>query len=58
MYRRVARAIPMDAQFGGKAFACTGRYKLRNKDDPRFTDRRMQALLRAILLNLPKFNVN
>jgi hypothetical protein len=49
VYRRVARAIPMDAQFGGKAFACTGRYKLRNKDDPRFTDRRMQALLRAIL---------
>lgn len=47
----------MDAQFGGK-LACTGRYKLRKKDDPRFTDRRMQTLLRAIILNIPKFNVN
>lgn len=47
----------MDNSFGGK-YACTSKYRLRSRDDPRFTDRRMQALLANIMQNLHKMNVS
>ena len=56
LFRRVARAIPLDNQFGG-VFAATSQYRLRSKDDPRFTDRRMQALIGSITQNLHQFNM-
>lgn len=58
VYRRVARAIPMDTKFGGKEFASSGYYKIRAENDPRFVDRRMQALLRAIFKNIGNFNID
>ena len=58
VFRRVARAIPMDNQFGGPEFASTNRYKFRARNDPRFTDRRMQSLLNAITKQLDLFDLN
>ena len=48
----------MDNQFGGADFACTSRYRFRSKDDPRFTDRRMQALLTSLTQNLEQFDIH
>ena len=58
VFRRIARAIPMDSRFGGQDFACTSRYRFRSKDDPRFTDRRMQVLLRCLTSNLHQFDIH
>lgn len=50
LFRRVARAIPLNRDYGG--FAPIFKYVLRTTEDPRFADRRMQSLLQAILDNL------
>ena len=48
----------MDNKFGGPEFASTNRYKFRARNDPRFTDRRMQSLLNAITKELDLFDLN
>jgi hypothetical protein len=56
VFRRVARAIPLDAQYGGE-LACTSNYKLRENSDPRFTDRRMQLLLTNLTMSLHEMSL-
>ena len=48
----------MDIKFGGKDFACTSKYKMRAKNDPRYVDRRMQGLLRALQKDLDNFSMD
>lgn len=52
--RRVARAIPITKDEGGPSTASSFTYKMRDREDPRFTDRRMQSLLVYIEENLEK----
>jgi len=54
----VARAIPMDSKLGGKDFACTNKYRFRSLEDPRFTDRRMQAMLNQLQANLEHYDIH
>ena len=51
----MARSIPIGVQNGGD-MAGTYKYEFRTKDDPRFTDRRMQNLLRKIEDSISKYN--
>ena len=55
IFKRVARALPLDSKNGGMV-ACTQKYSARNWDDPRFSDKRMQALLTALSKNMHKFD--
>ena len=57
MYKRVARAIPMNSKEGGKMAGSVGKYQFRSKEDPRYIDRRMQSLLRKIEDNFDKYNM-
>ena len=57
LYKRLARAIPMDARYGGQELASTSKYELRKRTDPRIADRRMQILLRTIKSNLHRFDL-
>lgn len=45
----------MDSLYGGKDFAATSKFMFRSRQDPRFTDRRMQLLLSNLAENLDKF---
>ena len=48
----------MDTKFGGQDFACTNKYTFRSREDPRFTDRRMQMMLTSLAEQMPHFNVH
>ena len=48
----MARAIPLNRNEGGTSHASTFRFELRDREDPRFSDRRMQSLLRVLNENL------
>ena len=48
----MARAIPLNRNEGGTSHASTFRFELRDREDPRFADRRMQSLLRVLNENL------
>lgn len=54
IFRRVARAIPLSRWEGGGKHASTFTFEFRDREDPRFADRRMQGLLRVIFENLHK----
>ena len=54
LFRRVARAIPLNRLEGGTQHASSFRFEFRDREDPRFADRRMQSLLRVINENLHK----
>lgn len=41
LFRRVARAIPLSRQEGGNQHASTFTFEFRDREDPRFADRRM-----------------
>lgn len=54
LLRRVARSIPITRDEGGPNTASTFTYQMRDREDPRVTDRRMQSLLTFIADNLDK----
>ena len=47
IFKRLARAIPMYSREGGDLAGFT-KFAFRSREDPRFTDRRMQNLLRKL----------
>jgi hypothetical protein len=56
IYKRVARVIPMNSREGGEV-AGGAKFAFRSREDPRFTDRRMQSLLRNLDDNFQKFSI-
>ena len=55
IFKRVARAIPMNSREGGQ-MAGSVKFAFRSREDPRFTDRRMQNILRKLDENFDKFD--
>lgn len=47
LYKKISKVIPVNVQDGSELAGST-KFKFRAADDPRFTDRRMQALLRKL----------
>lgn len=54
LYRIVTRAIPAYVEMGAEMAGST-RFKFRSRDDPRYTDRRMQNLLRKLESSIDKY---
>ena len=50
----MARAIPLSRTEGGTTHASSFKFEFRDREDPRFADRRMQSLLRVVGENLHK----
>ena len=55
IFKRLARAIPMYSREGGDLAGFT-KFAFRSREDPRFTDRRMQNLLRKLDDNFSKYD--
>ena len=54
LFRRIARSIPITRDEGGPSTASTFKFRMRDREDPRFTDRRMQSLISFIQENIDK----